>query len=200
MIIIIDYKIGNIGSIFNMFKRIGAEAKISSDLAEIEKADGLVLSGVGSFDQGIKNFRNAEFIRVVEHKVLKDKTPILGICLGMQLFAEKSEEGISAGLSWIGGEVKKIKGSAFRVPHMGWNTIDIKKKDAIFYGLEQSRFYFAHSYHFICKDKENELADTNYGCDFTSVVRKENIIGVQFHPEKSHKFGMKFLENFAKIC
>lgn len=202
MIIIIDYKIGNVGSILNMLEKIGVDAVISSDIGQIKNASKLILPGVGSFDNGMKNLEEMGLISVLEEKVLKGKTPILGICLGMQLFARKSEEGVLNGLGWIDGEVRKFKlDNSFKIPHMGWNTIDICKKDPLFADMEDEiKFYFVHSYHFACKSQDDILATTNYGYDFPSIIRKENIIGVQFHPEKSHKYGMKLLKNFVELC
>lgn len=202
MIVIIDYKIGNVGSILNMLKNIGADAIISSDIGQIKNAEKLILPGVGSFDNGMKNLKAMGFISEFEKKVLKEKTPILGICLGMQLFARKSEEGVLNGLGWIGGEVKKFKlDSSFKIPHMGWNNIDICKKDPLFKDMEDEiKFYFVHSYHFACESQDDILATVNYGYDFPSIIKKENIIGVQFHPEKSHKYGMKLLKNFIELC
>lgn len=201
MIVIIDYKMGNIGSIFNMLRKIGADAIISSDIEKIEDASKLILPGIGSFDAGMKNLKEMGLMPILKKKVIKEKTLILGICLGMQLFALKSDEGISNGLGWLDGIVKKFKGDNVKVPHMGWNTIAIKKNSDIFKDIpEEPKFYFAHSYYMDCKNKDDELAVTNYGQDFSSVIRKENIIGVQFHPEKSHNFGMKLLKNFVEIC
>jgi len=200
MIVVINYKMGNIGSILNMLKKVGARAIVSSDPKEIKNAEKLILPGVGAFDTGMKNLSEAGLIPVLEQKVLKEKTPILGICLGMQLFAEKSEEGSSRGLGWIEGKVKKFQNGLI-IPHMGWNTINSNKNDPLLEDmLRESRFYFVHSYHFICDNQENELAKTSYGYDFSSIIRKDNIIGVQFHPEKSHKYGMKLLDNFVNKC
>jgi glutamine amidotransferase len=203
MIVIIDYKTGNIGSLSNMLKKIGAEAIVSSNPSDIEKADKLILPGVGAFDVGMKNLKDSGLIPLLEDRVLNKKTPILGICLGMQLLAEKSEEGSLNGLSWIKGEVKRFKfdNSDLKIPHMGWNVVKPLKEDSLFSGMkDELRFYFVHSYHFVAKDKDSVLATTNYGYDFTSVVAQENIFGVQFHPEKSHKFGMRLLDNFTKLC
>lgn len=183
-----------------MLKKVGARAIVSSDPKEIKNAEKLILPGVGAFDTGMKNLSEAGLIPVLEQKVLKEKTPILGICLGMQLFAEKSEEGSSRGLGWIEGKVKKFQNGLI-IPHMGWNTINSNKNDPLLEDmLRESRFYFVHSYHFICDNQENELAKTSYGYDFSSIIRKDNIIGVQFHPEKSHKYGMKLLDNFVNKC
>jgi glutamine amidotransferase len=208
MIVIIDYQMGNIGAIVNMLKRIGIESSVSSNIEDIKKADKLILPGVGSFDEGIKNLEQLNLISVLSEKVIEGETPILGICLGMQLFSKKSEEGILEGLGWIDGEVKKFKfnnnesgQNRLKIPHTGWNTITIKKQDVLFEEMpEESRFYFVHSYHFNCGNVDNVLATTDYGYEFSSIIKKENIIGVQFHPEKSHKFGMKLLKNFVELC
>lgn len=202
MIVIVDYKMGNVGSILNMLKKIGVNAIISSDTEEIKNAEKLILPGVGSFDPGMENLKRFGLLSILNEKVIKDKTPVLGLCLGMQLFSQKSEEGISEGLGWIDAEVKKFKfgNNSLKIPHMGWNTISILKNDILLSDMpEESRFYFVHSYHVDCKNNEI-LATTNYGYDFPSIIKKENIIGVQFHPEKSHKYGMKMLKNFAELC
>ncbi len=202
MILVIDYKMGNIGSIMNMLRKIGVNAVFTSDTEEIKKADKLILPGVGSFDTGMNNLKKMGLVSFLNKKVLEEKTPILGICLGMQLFAERSEEGESDGLGWIDGEVKRFnfKENNLKIPHMGWNLVIPQKEDVLFSNMpKESRFYFVHSYHFVCENEDNILAKTNYGYDFPSIVKKENIIGVQFHPEKSHKYGMKLLENFVKF-
>jgi glutamine amidotransferase len=205
MIVIVDYGLGNLGSIKNMFKKIGSESVVSSDKSDIEKADKLVLPGVGRFDQGMMNLRNLELVTVLTDKVIKKKTPILGICLGMQLFMRKSEEGESMGLGWIDAEVVRFKFDDkerhLKIPHMGWNLVMIRKKNALFEELfPEPRFYFVHSYHVACRNQEEVLTQTFYGYEFVSSVKKENIYGVQFHPEKSHKFGMKLLDNFVNRC
>ena len=203
MIVIVDYKMGNIGSILNMLKKIGETAVISSDIKDINNADKLILPGVGSFDTGINNINNLGLLDILNKKVLEEKTPILGICLGMQLFANKSEEGVKRGLGWIDGNVVKFKfkDNNLKIPHIGWNEIKIKKDDVLFKNIpEEPRFYFVHSYYFSCNDNNNILTTTNYGYDFVSIVRKDNITGVQFHPEKSHKYGMNLLKNFAQLC
>jgi glutamine amidotransferase len=200
MIVVIDYGMGNIGSILNMLKKIDAEGIVSSDPDLIKRADKLILPGVGSFDEGMKNLKASLLIPVIEDKVMKEKTPILGICLGMQLFAKKSEEGVLDGLGWIDAEVKKFnfRNDGLKIPHMGWNTVAVLKRDEFLGDMpDPSRFYFVHSYYLVCNDKKDALLVTDYGHPFVSAVKKDNIIGVQFHPEKSHKFGMKLLENFA---
>lgn len=201
MITIIDYGMGNLGSIKNMLKKIGVESEITNDRRLISRADKLILPGVGAFDKAMTNLNMLDLISLLNNKVLVEKTPVLGICLGMQLLAKRSDEGVSSGLGWIDGEVKRFNvGRLFKVPHMGWNTIQQQKQHQLFYGMyDEPRFYFVHTYYFQCNYQKNVLTKTNYGVDFASTVIKDNIMGVQFHPEKSHKFGMKLLENFSKI-
>jgi glutamine amidotransferase len=203
MIVIVDYGMGNLGSIANMLKKVGAEAVISSEAAAIERADKLILPGVGAYDNGMKNLAERGLIPLLNAKVLQDKTPILGLCLGMQLFARRSEEGQLPGLGWLDAETVRFKLDAahthLKIPHMGWNTLRICQSHPIFADAdEEPRFYFVHSYHVVCAGPQIVLAQTHYGYDFASAVVKDNVVGVQFHPEKSHKFGMKLLRNFAE--
>ena len=203
MIIIIDYKVGNIGSIINMIKKTGYKAKLSDNREEILLAEKLILPGVGAFDEGMEKLNKSGLIPILIDKVINQKTPVLSICLGMQLLTEKSEEGNLPGLGWIKGETKKFKFKEednLRVPHMGWNTVHPMKTNSIFRGLEDNpRFYFVHSFYVDCHDSNDVLGITNYGHDFASAIEKENIFGVQFHPEKSHRFGMKLLKNFIEL-
>jgi glutamine amidotransferase len=204
-IVIIDYGLGNVGSIRNMLKKIGAEGTMSSNVSDIERAEKLILPGVGNFDQGMRNLEALGLVPVLEDKVIQKKTPILGICLGMQLFARKSEEGESTGLGWIDAEVVRFKFGDkerhLKIPHMGWNLVEIRQKNPLFEEMyPEPRFYFVHSYHVACRNEEEVLTQTFHGYNFVSSVKKENIYGVQFHPEKSHKFGMKLLDNFVKRC
>ena len=195
---------GNVGSVQNMLKKIGVKSKITFDFKDIEKSKKIILPGVGAFDNAMKKIKEYGIIPLLNHKVNQDKTPVLGICLGMQIMAKKSEEGELPGLGWIDAEVKKFRfesneHSNLKIPHMGWNKLRIKKSDPLYDGLaDDSRFYFVHSYHMVCNNKNNVLAETEYGYDFASVVSRDNIIGVQFHPEKSHKFGIKLLKNFIE--
>jgi glutamine amidotransferase len=204
-IVIIDYGLGNLGSIKNMLKKIGFEAAISSSISDIGAAEKLILPGVGNFDQGMRNLEASGFLPVLEDRVTQKKTPILGICLGMQLFARRSEEGESTGLGWIDTEVVRFKFDdkerRLKIPHMGWNLVKICQKSPLFEEMyPEPRFYFVHSYHVACTSEEEVLTQTSYGYEFVSSVKKENIYGVQFHPEKSHKFGMKLLDNFVTRC
>jgi imidazole glycerol-phosphate synthase subunit HisH len=202
MIVIVDYNIGNIGSIVNMLKRIGTQAVVSSQPEVILKADKLILPGVGAFDNGMKKLRSSGLIDVLEQKVFVEKTCILGICLGAQLMTQCSEEGQEPGLGWVKSRTIRFfsqqKLTGYRVPHMGWNEVTQSKKSPLFHHVpEDARFYFLHSYHFDFKETEDELAVTNYGYRFTSAFEVDNFFGVQFHPEKSHKFGMALLQSFA---
>jgi glutamine amidotransferase len=204
MITIIDYGAGNIKSIRNMLKKIGVESMISKKPVEIAQAEKLILPGVGHFDFGMKNLKESGLIDVLHTSVLMDKIPLLGICLGAQLLGNSSEEGKEKGLGWIDMEVVKFDSSKidtkFKIPHMGWNDIEIQQPSKLLAKLEQeARFYFVHTYHMKPNNVKDVLTMTNYGYNFTSAVRRNNIYGVQFHPEKSHKFGMQLLSNFSKI-
>lgn len=201
--VIIDYGLGNLGSIINMFRKIGVESTLSSEPSVIEKADKLVLPGVGSFDSGMKNLQERGLVPILNKKVVQEKTPILGVCLGMQLMGKRSEEGSLPGLGWIDAQSIRFgfngDDAGLRIPHMGWNMLSIPRPHKLFAGLEdENRYYFVHSFHMVCSHEENILARTRYGFPFTSAVVKGNIIGVQFHPEKSHKFGMRLLKNFSE--
>lgn len=205
MLVILDYGVGNLNSIRNMLKYIGVEAVISSDLSIVQKADKFILPGVGAFDHGIRSLRSSTYFEILERKVLENKTPLLGICLGAQLLATKSEEGDLPGLGWIGGKIvrfdfQSLNQTSLKIPHMGWGRIDVKNESKLFTKMEsEARFYFVHSYHWVCDNPMHVIASSTYGYSFTAGVEQNNIIGVQFHPEKSHRFGMKLLENFAKF-
>jgi len=204
MVVIVDYGMGNLGSIQNMLKRIGVESMISSEEKVIDSAQRLIIPGIGAFDNGMRKLSEFGLIQVLNKKAMLDKIPILGICLGMQLMTESSEEGISKGLGWLKGKTIKFKfdgeNKKLKIPHMGWNTIEIKKTCPLFEDLpEEKRFYFVHSYHVELDAEPDSLSTTNYGYDFTSMFQYDNLYGVQFHPEKSHKYGMKLLKNFVSL-
>lgn len=193
---------GNLGSVQNMLKYINVPCVITEDLDKIKNADKLILPGVGSFSVAMNLLKEKNIVDVLNEKILIKKTPILGICLGMQLLTKYSEEGNVDGLGWINASTNKLDNSInqLKVPHMGWNYIIPQQENKLILGLNNnSKFYFVHSYYVECKNKENVLCKTNYGLPFDSVIHNENIYGAQFHPEKSHKFGMKLLENFSKI-
>ncbi|GIU70032.1 MAG: imidazole glycerol phosphate synthase subunit HisH 2 [Candidatus Woesearchaeota archaeon] len=204
MIIIIDYGCGNLGSIQNMIKKIGGVSKITSNLKEIDNAEKLILPGVGAFDTGIKNLHDRGIWDILNKKALSDKTPILGICLGMQLMTKSSEEGILKGLAWIDAETKKFNFEYIpekrKIPNMGWNYIKLKKDSILFNNMyENPKFYFVHSYYVKCNISQDVLATAEYGFEYDCAFQNENIFGVQFHPEKSHKYGMRLLENFVAL-
>lgn len=205
MITIIDYGMGNLGSIKNMFKYIGVEATIESDVDKIKNASKILLPGVGSFDTAMKKINESDLKEVLNEKALKEQVPVLGICLGMQLLTNSSEEGTLNGLGWIDAKAMNFKDKIdkkYRVPHMGWNIVNKSNESVLTQGFEkfnETRFYFVHSYFVKVADEKNSILTTNYGIKFDSAIQKDNIMGAQFHPEKSHKFGMKFFENFARI-
>ena len=203
MITIVDYKMGNVGSILNMLKHLGHAARISSRPEDIRTASKLILPGVGAFDTGMKQLAEQGLRPALDEAVLRNKTPVLGICLGMQLLSRSSEEGVEPGLGWIDAQTVRFHFDAhapdLKVPHMGWNIVQPSRADPLLAGLEHgARFYFVHSYHLVCRAAEDELARTTHGYAFASVVRRGHIQGTQFHPEKSHRFGMKLLGNFAR--
>ena len=195
---------GNLGSIENMLRKIGAEVKVSSGKSDMLSARKIILPGVGAFDKGMTRLRELGLVEVLEERVIGGKVPILGICLGMQLFTKGSEEGILPGLGWIDAETVRFRFEGeltnLKIPHMGWNTIEVRQPGSILDDInEEPRFYFVHSYHVQCVNQANILATTRYGIPFHSAIIRGNIIGTQFHPEKSHKYGMKVLQNFVNI-
>ena len=202
MIIIIDYGMGNLGSVANMIKKVGGKSLITSNKNIIKEAKKILLPGVGAFDNAVKNLKGLELWDLIKEKVLVEKVPIMGICLGMQLLTKASEEGKLEGFGFIDAYTKKFKfkDNNLKIPHMGWNIVKLQKKSKLFEGMEnqKNRFYFVHSYAVECKNKEDILTTTNYGYEFVSSFEKENIIGCQFHPEKSHKFGMRLFKNFVE--
>ncbi|MFT3748919.1 MAG: imidazole glycerol phosphate synthase subunit HisH [Agriterribacter sp.] len=203
MLVILDYNVGNLSSIKNMLKRVGVNALISNKIEDIISADKLILPGVGSYDYGIQQLRNAGFVEVLNERILRKRVPILGLCLGVQLLTEGSEEGVENGLGWIKGKTiafdKAKLSSAEKIPHMGWTEVKKFGRSKLFTDMyDDPRFYFVHSYHLQLSNEKDVMAYANYGYDFAVGIEHENILGVQFHPEKSHKYGMKLLENFVK--
>ena len=201
MIYIVDYNMGNPLSIKNMLSYLEIESIVTSDTNQIKLADRLILPGVGSFDTAMKNLKELGLIETLNELVLEKKIPILGICLGMQLLTNFSEEGGVPGLKWIDAETKKFNiPQEYKVPHMGWNTIVKNHESRIAEELEKdSRFYFVHSFYVQVKNQKNSSMKTTHYHEFDSAIEKDNIFGVQFHPEKSHKFGVKLLKNFSRI-
>jgi len=203
MITIIDYRTGNLGSIQNMLKKIRVESRVTSSPDEIASANKIILPGVGAFDQGMEMLEKLGMKDILDRKVLDDNVPVLGICLGMQLMTKRSEEGSLPGLGWIDAETVRFRFAdtiRYKSPHMGWNFIDAKKESRLLTNLPcNSRFYFVHSYYVKPADNADTLTTTLYEQEFASSFEKGNIAGVQFHPEKSHKFGMALLKNFAEL-
>ena len=201
MITIIDYGLGNIRSFVNLYERLNIKTKVANSTDDIISATKIILPGVGAFDYAMSKLNKSGMREELEKRVLIDKVPVLGICVGMQILGDSSEEGTMKGLGWIKGANKKFKISEKSIlPHMGWNNMYNLKKNKIFENInESSRFYFLHSYYFECENQENELARTFFEINYTSAINEDNIYGIQFHPEKSHSSGIQLLHNFSKI-
>jgi glutamine amidotransferase len=203
MIAIIDYGLGNVLAFKNVFNRLNIPVVVAKYPADLTGATRLILPGVGSFDHAMKQFDDSGMRQTVEQLVLQRHLPILGVCVGMQMLARSSEEGVSPGLGWIDAVVKRFDSSRMPkgtyLPHMGWNDVVPTRDGHLFSGLEDgARFYFLHSYYFECHDQADVLASSDYGMQFCSAARRGSIFGVQFHPEKSHHFGSQLLKNFAE--
>jgi glutamine amidotransferase len=203
MIVVIDYGMCNLGSIANMLRKVGAQPVMSADPAIVEKATKLILPGVGAFDNGMRRLHESGLVDLLTSKVMQDKTPILGLCLGMQLFSRRSDEGVDPGLGWIDAHTEKFSFApgpdSLKIPHMGWNAVHVERTNPLWEDMyEDPMFYFVHSYHVVCHDAADVSATTDYGVTFTSSVARGNIFGTQFHPEKSHKFGMRLFTNFVE--
>ncbi len=204
MIGIIDYGLGNINAFINIYKRLHIPTKRLFSPNDFEDVDKLILPGVGAFDHAMERFGNSGLQKIVEKYVMEDKIPIIGICVGMQMLAYSSDEGKLLGLGWIPGYVKKFDESKIpfttRLPHMGWNDVDIVKGSPFFNPFPNDpKFYFLHSYYYECVNNQDVIATSEYGVKFTCAINRDNIYGVQFHPEKSHHYGVQLLENFSKL-
>jgi len=204
MITIINYGLGNIHAFVNVYKRLNIKTKVAHNAADLKDAKKIVLPGVGAFDYAINQLNLSGMRDELEKQVIEKKIPIVGICVGMQILAKSSEEGKLSGLGWIDGEVKLFNSDLIsyktKLPHMGWNTMKPIKKNIILNGInDNSRFYFLHSYYFSCSKNEDVVSISNYGIEYASVINRENIFGIQFHPEKSHLNGIQLLNNFAKL-
>lgn len=197
---LIDYGLGNVGSVANMLRRNGASVAVISDPRDVAQSERLLLPGVGAFDLGVRRLQETGFFTAIQDFAGTGR-PLLGICLGMQLLGESSAEGEAGGLGLIAGRSERLPvGEGVRIPHMGWNLVAPVRDDPLTDGLPaESRFYFVHSYHLVLREPEYALARTSYGTDFVSMVRRENVWGAQFHPEKSHDFGRTILRNFATL-
>jgi glutamine amidotransferase len=203
MITVVDIGSGNIASVLNMFKRTGVAAEVQNAPERVAKARSLVIPGVGHFGACMDRVEQTGLRAALDEAALGRRVPVLGICVGMQLMMAHGQEGDRAGLGWIEGEVVRLPTDAVpdgRVPHMGWNTVEVVRDDPLFVGLEATpRFYFVHSYHARCADESDVLGRTDYGIALTAAIQRGHLRGVQFHPEKSHRFGMQVLRNFAAL-
>lgn len=198
-IIIVDYDCGNTGSVINMLKFLGKKSKLSSNPEDLYRAKWIILPGVGKFDSAITSLNNRGLSEALLCVASRKKTPIMGICLGMQVMCKSSEEGLLDGLGLIEAEVKKFPmnfDTTMKMPHMGWNSVRIKNQGSIFSGLKDPRFYFIHSFYVDCFQKDDVIGETEYGLGFVSAFQKDNLVGVQFHPEKSHSYGVEVFRNF----
>lgn len=204
MITIVDIGVGNLGSIENMLKKIGCAPRISAAPEVILAATKIILPGVGSFDHGMRCLRERDLEGVLREKAVVQRTPVLGICLGMQMLGLGSEEGSEPGLGWIAAHSRRFGGKSWderlKVPHMGWNTVRSQGDNPLLAGIDNPRYYFIHSYHVVCDEPATVCGLTQHGTDFASMVRQDNILGVQFHPEKSHSFGFALFRNFLERC
>lgn len=204
MITIIDYGVGNINAFINVYKRVDVPTRVAKTAADLEGAQKLILPGVGHFDHAMSELIKSGMRDKLDELVLDRQVPVIGICVGMQMMANASDEGKMEGLKWIDASVKKFDETKIkqvtRLPHMGWNDVRPVKKSPLFDGLEHDAiFYFLHSYYFECHRSEDILAISEYGGEFACAANKGNVYGIQFHPEKSHQFGEKLLHNFAKL-
>ncbi len=204
MIQVIDYGLGNVQAFRNVYNRLGIESEIVRDPDELSRASKVILPGVGSFDQAISLLHSSGMKPALEDVVLTRKVPLLGVCVGMQVLSTSSEEGVEQGLGWIKGRVRAFArtpaAAGLPTPHMGWNDVQPVRANPLFSGLEKdARFYFLHSYYFDCEEDRHSSSRARYGLTFTCSVQNEHIFGVQFHPEKSHRWGVTLLKNFAGL-
>jgi glutamine amidotransferase len=202
-IVVVDYGMGNLGSIVNMLRKVGADAEIGGSPEIIRRASKLILPGVGAFDTGMRAIAARGLREALDAKALDERVPVLGICLGAQLLTRSSEEGVLPGLGWIPAHTTRFvfpSGSNYKVPHMGWNDAVASRPSPLTDQLPaESRYYFVHSFYIRTDDEADSLLKTSYGVEFDSGIHRGNIYGVQFHPEKSHKFGMNLLRSFSKL-
>jgi len=204
MITIIDYGLGNVQAFVNVYNRLDIPVNVANTSDDLVGTSKIILPGVGSFDRAMQQFNASGMRKLIEQLIFEDGIPILGVCVGMQMLANSSEEGKLPGLGWVDGKVKKFDVASMLqtqyLPHMGWNNVISEKEDELFrFMKKEKRFYFLHSYYFDCLQESNAIGVTDYGFQFTSAIKKNNIFGVQFHPEKSHHFGEQLLKNYSEI-
>lgn len=203
MIGIVDYGLGNVRAFENIYRRLGIAAEPVRTAEELGRADRLILPGVGAFDWAMARLEDSGMLGTLNRRVLKDGLPVLGVCVGMQIMADASDEGTSKGLGWIPGRVERFDEALYNqsthLPHMGWNTIEADTAQPLFSGIEDPQFYFLHSYFFRPKDPSVAISHTQYGMRFASTLRRGNIYATQFHPEKSHGWGITLLKNFSEV-
>lgn len=201
MIAIVDYGIGNLGSIQNIIRHVGGKAEITRDASVLAEATGLVIPGVGSFDACMRALRGSGLLPAIEERALRSRVPVLGVCVGMQMMAGGSEEGSEPGLGWFRATCRRFPADgSVKVPHMGWSTVSARVGSVLFAQPgHDRRFYFVHSYHVVCEEAEDVEALAHYGLPFVAAIARGNVMGVQFHPEKSHQHGMQLFRNFLQI-
>jgi len=203
MIVIVDHGMGNLGSVQNMLHKIGAESVRSAEIDAIRRADKIVLAGIGAFDGAVERLSDLGLVDVLNEQVLERHVPVLGVCLGMQLMARSSEEGRQTGLGWLDADVRRFSfpaGDDLPVPHMGWEAVTPTRPSPLFDPVEgELRFYFSHAYHLVCHDPDDVAATATYGYEFAAAVHRGNILGTQFHPEKSHVFGAEVYRRFVRL-
>jgi glutamine amidotransferase len=203
MIGVIDYGLGNVQAFMDIYKRLNIPAIAVKKTEELIACDKFILPGVGAFDWAMQSLENSGMRAALEQLVLQDKRPVLGVCVGMQMLANRSDEGVLKGLGWIPGLIQKFDEAHFdrlpHLPHMGWNDVVLTQNNSLLAGIEAPQFYFLHSYYFLPADAASTIGETEYGGIFASVVSKDNIYGTQFHPEKSHHWGMSLLKNFSEL-
>jgi len=204
VISVIDYGLGNVQAFANVYKRLDIPVNVAKSIDDLAETNKIILPGVGSFDSAMQQFNSSGMRKLIEQMVLEEEIPILGVCVGMQMLANSSEEGKLSGLGWVDGNVKKFDVVSMsqiqNLPHMGWNNVTFETEFDLFKDIKvENKFYFLHSYYFDCRNDSNIIGVTDYGFNFTSAIKKKNIFGVQFHPEKSHHNGSQLLKNYSEI-
>jgi len=204
VITVIDYGLGNVQAFVNVYKRLDIPVNVAKSIDDLAETTKIILPGVGSFDRAMQQFNSSGMRKLIEQLVLEEEIPILGVCVGMQMLANSSDEGKLSGLGWVDGNVKRFDEASMlqnqNLPHMGWNNVASETEGGLFKDINgENKFYFLHSFYFDCCYESNIIGVTDYGFNFTSAIKKKNIFGVQFHPEKSHRYGGQLLKNYSEI-